>query len=371
MQRRDWLLACAAASTLPAWAAAAPDGVWRKTIPSSGEAVPVVGLGTWLTFDVGDDPLARARVQQVLARFVAAGGGVVDSSPMYGSAERVVGDLLATPELAPHAARVFTASKIWTPFEVTGRAQLAESLRLWRVARMDLMQVHNLLATDAHLKTLRAARDAGRVRLIGITTSHGRRHDEVARLLRREPLDVLQITYNPADRSAEPLLDLAAERGVAVIVNRPFDGGDALRRLAGRPLPAWARDELGVQTWAAFVLKWEVSHPAVTCAIPATRNPVHCDENMAALHGPRPTPAQRRRMGDVLAQACARRTTRPRRRQWVRRTARDAGATGKPARVRWQAWRRLHAFAPPARSPCPCTASSCNARPKAARSAWG
>ncbi len=242
-------------------------------------------------------------MQQVLARFLAAGGGVIDSSPMYGSAERVVGDLLASPALAPQAARVFAASKIWTPFEVTGRTQLADSLRLWRVARMDLMQVHNLLATDAHLRTLRAARDAGRVRLVGVTTSHGRRHDEVARLLRTEPLDVLQITYNPADRSAEPLLALAADRDVAVIVNRPFDGGDALRRLAGRPLPAWAREELGVQTWAAFVLKWEVSHPAVTCAIPATRDPAHCDENMAALSGPRPTPAQRRRMGDVLAQA--------------------------------------------------------------------
>ncbi len=299
MNRRDWLVS----TLLAASGAAAAAPRWTKPIPSSGEALPVVGLGTWLTFDVGDDAVARRRVQQVLARFLAAGGGMIDSSPMYGSAERVVGDLLATPALAPDAGRVFAASKIWTPLGGSGPAQLADSLRLWRRERMDLMQVHNLLGTTAHLRTLRAARDDGRVRYVGITTSHGRRHDEVERLLKTERLDFLQITYNPADRSAEPLLDLAASRGVAVIVNRPFDGGSALQRLAGRPLPAWARAELGVDTWAAFVLKWEVSHPAVTCAIPATSNPAHLDENMAALAGPVPSAAQRRRMGDALTQA--------------------------------------------------------------------
>ncbi len=297
MRRREWL-AAAAAAVAPSWAAAP---AWRKPIAASGERLPVVGMGTWLTFDVGDDHVARHRLQQVLLRFVAAGGGMIDSSPMYGSAERVVGDLLATPALAGSAERVFSASKIWTAFGPTGRTQLAYTLRLWRRARIDLMQVHNLLATDTHLRTLRAARDEGRVRYVGITTSHGRRHDEVARLLRTEPLDFVQITYNPADRSAEPLLALAADRGVAVIVNRPFDGGYALRRLAQRPLPAWAGAELGVTTWAAFVLKWEVAHPAVTCAIPATSNPVHMDQNMAAAFGPQPTPAQRRRMGDALA----------------------------------------------------------------------
>ena len=301
MNRRDWLVSTLLAASGAGAAGAAPR--WTKPIPASGEALPVVGLGTWLTFDVGDDAVGRRRVQQVLARFLAAGGGVIDSSPMYGSAERVVGDLLATPALAPDAGRVFAASKIWTPLGASGPGQLADSLRLWRRPRMDLMQVHNLLGTAAHLRTLRASRDDGRVRYVGVTTSHGRRHDEVERLLKTERLDVLQITYNPADRSAEPLLDLAASRGVAVIVNRPFDGGSALQRLAGRPLPAWARAELGVESWAAFVLKWEVSHPAVTCAIPATSNPAHLDENMATLAGPVPSAAQRRRMGEVLAQA--------------------------------------------------------------------
>lgn len=298
--RRAWLAATAA--TLAPAVGASTAATWRKAIPVSGEALNAVGLGTWLTFDVGDDAVDRARLRQVLQRFVAAGGGMIDSSPMYGSAERVVGDLLA--EVTPRgdaARRVFAASKIWTPFGPGGRAQLDDSLRLWRRDRFDLMQVHNLLGTEAHLRTLRAARDAGRVRYVGITTSHGRRHDEVERLLRRERLDFVQLTYNPADRSAEPLLDLAASRGVAVIVNRPFDGGDTLRRLAGRPLPDWARAELGVDTWAAFVLKWELSHPAVTCAIPATGNPVHLDQNMAALHGARPDAAQRRRMTEVLA----------------------------------------------------------------------
>jgi diketogulonate reductase-like aldo/keto reductase len=305
MQRRAWILATAAGFAAPGrpGVAATPGPAWRKAIPASGELLPVVGMGTWLTFDVGDDAAARSRRLAVLQRFLAAGGGMIDSSPMYGSAERVVGDLLATPELAPLADSVFAASKIWTVLGASGPAQLGDSLRLWRRRRMDLMQVHNLLGTEAHLRTLRAARDAGRVRYVGITTSHGRRHDEVERLLRHERLDFLQLTYNPADRSAEPLLDLAADRGVAVIVNRPFDGGATLQRLAGRPLPPWARAELGVQTWAAFVLKWEVSHPGVTCAIPATSNPAHLDENMAALVGAVPTAAQRRRMGEVLVQA--------------------------------------------------------------------
>lgn len=299
--RRAWLAAATAALAPPA--AAGADTPWRKTIPASGEALNAVGLGTWLTFDVGDDAIDRSRLRRVLQRFVAAGGGMIDSSPMYGSAERVVGDLLA--DVAPHgdaARRVFAASKIWTPFGPGGRTQLDDSLRLWRRDRLDLMQVHNLLGTEAHLRTLRAARDEARVRYVGVTTSHGRRHDEVERLLRSEPLDFVQITYNPADRRAEPLLGLAAARGVAVIVNRPFDGGDALRRLAGRALPAWVRAELGVETWAAFVLKWAVSHPAVTCAIPATGNPVHLDQNMAALHGAQPDAAQRRRMTEWLAQ---------------------------------------------------------------------
>ncbi len=302
MKRRTWL------ATTAAWVAAAPTlamptSPWRKPIPAGGERLPVVGMGTWLTFDVDDDAPAREPQRRVLQRFLAAGGGMIDSSPMYGRAERVIGDLLAALGVPPADGRVFAASKIWTPLGAGGPAQLADSLRLWRRPRMDLMQVHNLLATAPHLATLRAAREDGRVRYVGITTSHGRRHDEVERLLKAEPLDFLQITYNPADRSAERVIELAADRGVAVIVNRPFDGGAALQRLAGRPLPAWVGPELGIATWAALVLAWEVSHPGVTCAIPATTDPAHMDENMATLRVPPPTPAQRRRLAQALAEA--------------------------------------------------------------------
>jgi diketogulonate reductase-like aldo/keto reductase len=272
---------------------------WTKPIPRSGERLPVVGLGTWITFNIGQDRDARARRQQVLQRFLAAGGGMIDSSPMYGSAEQVVGELLGPAAAGAPGGRVFAATKVWTPLDRVGTQQHRDSLRLWKRPVLDLQQVHNLLNWKAHLALLRAEHERGTVRYLGVTTSHGARHAEMERVLRSEPLDFLQITYNPVDESAEPLMRLAAERGVAVIVNRPFDGGALLQRLAGRPLPPVARD-LGCETWAAAVLKWEVSHPAVTCAIPATSNPSHLDQNMAALRGPVPTPAQRDRLRAAL-----------------------------------------------------------------------
>ena len=272
---------------LPAAAQAQP-AVLERTIPSSGERIAAVGLGTWLTFDlpIGDaEGLARRRA--VLDRFFAGGGRLVDSSPMYGYAEAVLGELLARPE-----PRLFSATKVWTGIAGYGPTQMRRSLGLWRLPRVDLMQVHNLLAWREHLSTLRAWKDEGRIRHLGVTTSHGRAHDEVERILRGERIDFLQITYSPVDRSAEPLLGLAAERGVAVIVNRPFDGGALLQRLARRPLPALAR-ELGCDSWAALVLKWELAHPAVTCAIPATTNPLHVTQNLQALRGPLPDRRQR------------------------------------------------------------------------------
>lgn len=281
-----------------AWAATAVSSAQpaplERVIPSSGERIPAVGLGTWLTFDlpISDlDGLARRR--EVLDRFFAGGGRLIDSSPMYGHAEAVLGELLARPE-----PRLFSATKVWTGLASYGPTQMERSLALWRLPRFDLMQVHNLLAWRAHLKTLRAWQEQGRARHIGVTTSHGRAHDEVATILRSERIDVLQITYSPADRSAEPLLDLAAARGVAVIVNRPFDGGALLDRLARRPLPPLAR-ELGCDSWAALVLKWELAHPAVTCAIPATTNPLHVTQNLQALRGPLPD----RRQREALLQA--------------------------------------------------------------------
>jgi diketogulonate reductase-like aldo/keto reductase len=260
-----------------------------RSIPSTGESLPAVGLGTWLTFDVRiDDTAAMARRQAVVDRFFADGGRLVDSSPMYGHAEAVVGQLLPRP-----APRLFSATKVWTPLGAYGPTQMRRSLSLWKLPRVDLMQVHNLLAWQSHLPMLREWKTRGLTRLIGITTSHGRAHDEVREILdSQRGIDVLQITYNPSDRSAEPLLDHAAGKGVAVIVNRPFDGGDLLQRLARVPLPPVAA-ELGCSHWATLVLKWELAHPAVTVAIPATTDPEHVAQNLAALRGPLPDVKQR------------------------------------------------------------------------------
>jgi diketogulonate reductase-like aldo/keto reductase len=256
--------------------------------------VPPIGLGTWITFDIDPGDVAgAAQRRDVLQRFFAAGGGIVDSSPMYGRAEQLLGELL--PAL-PHQGKLVAATKVWTPFDRLGPSQLERSLALWRLPRFDVLLVHNLLNWRAHLKTLRRWQEQGRTRHIGISTSHGRRHEEAARIIRAEKLDVLQITYNLADTSAESVMNLAAERGLAVVINRPFDGGDLFGRVARHPLPGWARDEIDCATWSQFFLKWVVSHPAVTCAIPATRNPEHLDQNMGARLGRRPDAAQRRRM---------------------------------------------------------------------------
>jgi diketogulonate reductase-like aldo/keto reductase len=285
--------AAGVALAVPVWAQmpagpAAPAALLQRAIPSSGERIPAVGLGTWLTFDLPiNDVEGMARRRQVLERFFAGGGRLVDSSPMYGHAEAVMGELLARPE-----PRLFSATKVWTGVPIYGPTQMRRSLSLWRLPRVDLMQVHNLLSWRSHLKTLREWRAEGRTRYIGVTTSHGRAPDEVRQILQTERIDVLQITYSPADRSAEPLIALAAERGVAVIVNRPFDGGALLSRLGSQPLPAIAR-ELQCASWAALVLKWTLANPAVTCAIPATTNPLHVVQNLAALQGPLPDARQR------------------------------------------------------------------------------
>ena len=286
-----------ATGTAPAQGAAANEARIRRALPRGGEALPVIGMGTWRTFDVAPDDAGQvAQRRIVLERFFGAGGGMIDSSPMYGRAEALLGRLL--PGLA-HEGRLWSATKVWTPFDAFGPGQLDESLRLWGGARFDVVLVHNLLNWRAHLRTLRRAQDERRVRWVGISTSHGARHDEVERLLRSERLDVLQITYNLADASAERLMGLAAERGMAVVINRPLDGGWLFRRVAGHALPAWAQ-EFDCANWAQFFLKWVVSHPTVTCAIPATRQPAHMDENMGAGRGRLPDAAHRRRMQALI-----------------------------------------------------------------------
>ena len=299
-RRRFLALAALALSGLPRLSAAqAGEAVAMRTVPSSGERLPAIGMGTWITFDIGRGGAGAGEAfttrWQVLQEFFAAGGRLIDSSPMYGSAEAVLGELL--PQ-SPGAAALFSATKVWTPGGWMGERQMARSLELWGVPRFDLMQVHNLLDWETHLPTLRRMKAEGAVRYIGITTSHGRRHQDFAALMRSEPLDFVQFTYSIARREAEArLLPLAAERGCAVIVNRPFDGGGLFHRVRGRPLPGYAA-EIGCANWAQVFLKFVISHPAVTCAIPATSQPAHMRENMGALRGPMPDAALRRRMAD-------------------------------------------------------------------------
>ncbi|QCO06174.1 aldo/keto reductase [Azospirillum argentinense] len=266
-----------------------------RRIPSSGEAIPPVGLGTWITFNVGDDAELRTECAAVMQAFFEMGGRMIDSSPMYGSSQAVVGDGLRT---LGHPSTLFAADKVWISSGTRGPSQIEESRRLWDVPRFDLLQVHNLLSWEEHLKTLFAMKAAGQLRYVGITTSEGRRHDLFEEIMRRQPLDFVQLTYNIVDREAEErILPLAADRGIGVIVNRPFQQGVLLRRLSGRPLPSWAAD-IGASSWAQFVLKFIISHPAVTVAIPATSQVAHVRENMAAMAGPMPDAAMRRRMAD-------------------------------------------------------------------------
>lgn len=279
LTRRCFLGTLAAAGlTAAAPGVSASAKLW-KTIPSSGEKIPVIGMGSWLTFDVGDDAQALTQRAAVLKAFFAHGGGMIDSSPMYGSSEEVIGHGLRA---LGQRNGLFAATKVWTPGKDHGVRQMAESERLWGLGRFDLLQVHNLLGWEGHLETLKQWKAEGRVRYVGITTSHGRRHTDLARIMEREPIDFVQLTYNALDREAEThLLPLAAEKGIAVIANRPFQRGALIDRLQGRPLPPFAA-EIGARTWPQLLLRFIVSHPAVTCAIPATSRVDHMEENMAA-----------------------------------------------------------------------------------------
>ncbi|ESZ21658.1 aldo/keto reductase [Mesorhizobium sp. L48C026A00] len=293
--RRTFVKAAAAsgaALVLPATAPGAPPAPVMRTVPSSGEMLPAVGLGTWITFNIGDDPVLRDECAEVMAAFFAAGGRMIDSSPMYGSSQPVIGyglEKLGRPEA------LFSAEKVWTS-SADGPAQIEQSRRFWGVPRFDLVQVHNLVAWETHLETLFAMKADGRIRYVGITTSEGRRHDLFEQIMRAHPLDFVQLTYNVVDREAEErLLPLAAERGMGVIINRPFRQGALTRQLQGETLPDWAAG-IGAATWAQFILKFIVSHPAVTVAIPATTRVDHVRENLLAATGPLPDTAMRERM---------------------------------------------------------------------------
>lgn len=296
ISRRILLQGMAATATLtglprPGWAQQAQP--LMRPIPSTGDMIPAVGLGTWITFNVGEDPVLLDECAAVMEAFFKAGGRVIDSSPMYGSAQSAIGYGL---ERLGRPKTLFSADKVWISDGAEGRAQVNRSRRLWNVPRFSLMQVHNLLSWEAHLETLQAMKAAKEIRYVGITTSEGRRHDLFERVMATQPLDFVQISYNPLDREVEQrILPLARERGIGVIVNRPFRQGALTRRLERAPLPGWAA-EVGAETWAQLILKFILAHPAVTVAIPATTQPHHARENVQAASDPLPDEKFRERI---------------------------------------------------------------------------
>jgi len=294
--RRTFLrasLAAAAAAHLPVALHAQQGSPIRRVIPSTREEIPIVGLGTWITFNVGDDRVLRDESAAVIAAFFEAGGRLIDSSPMYGSSQPVIGYGL---QKLGRPATLFSAEKVWTSSAAAGPPQIEQSRRFWGVPKFDLLQVHNLLTWKPHLQMLFQMKASGAVRYVGITTSEGRRHDLLEQIMRSEPIDFVQFSYNVVDREAEArLLPLASERGIAVIVNRPFRQGALTDRLKREKVPEWTA-ELGASSWAQLMLKFILSHPAVTVAIPATTRVDHVRENLSAAADPMPDPAMRERI---------------------------------------------------------------------------
>jgi diketogulonate reductase-like aldo/keto reductase len=268
-----------------------------KKIPRTGEALPVIGMGTWQTFDVGASAEARRSLEEVLAEFSRQGGKLIDSSPMYGASEEVVGDLTAKLGLRP---KLFIATKVWTQGKEAGVRQMEESLQKLRADPIDLMQVHNLVDVETHLQTLADWQRRGRVRYVGVTHYTASAYDAVARIIAAHQLDFLQINYSVSEREAESrLLPLAQERRLAVIANRPFAGGGVFSRMAGKTLPSWAA-EIDCTSWAQIMLKFVVSHPAITCAIPATSKIQHLRDNMQAGFGRLPDAKLRARIAEEI-----------------------------------------------------------------------
>ena len=268
-----------------------------RTIPSSGEKLPVIGLGTWQAFDVNLTADSRRQLEEVLSLFVKFGGRVIDSSPMYGRAEEVIGDLTATLGILD---KLFLATKVWTHGKESGVKSMERSMALLRTKRIDLMQVHNLVDVHTHLATLREWKEQGRIRYAGITHYEAGAFGEMEKLMRSEKLDFVQINYSLMEPQAEQsLLPLARERGIAVLANRPFGAGDLFDKVRSKPLPDWA-SEFDCRSWAQFFLKWIVAHSAITCAIPATNKPGHLEDNMQGGTGRLPDPKTRRRMVEFV-----------------------------------------------------------------------
>jgi len=290
----------AAAVVLPITTQAATESstMLTRTIPSSGETLPVIGLGTWRAFDVDLTSDIRRQLEEVLSVFVKLSGRAIDSSPMYGRAEEVIGELAAALGIRE---KLFLATKVWTRGKENGIKSIQRSMALLRTNRIDLMQVHNLLDVHTHLATLRQWKEQGRIRYIGVTHYNSSAFPEIEKILRTEKLDFLQINYSLMEPEAEQrVLPLAQERGVAVIVNRPFGAGDLFDKVRSKPLPGWAA-EFDCRSWAQFFLKWIAAHPAVTCAIPATNKPSHLQDNLQAGTGRLPDANMRRRMAELVS----------------------------------------------------------------------
>jgi aryl-alcohol dehydrogenase-like predicted oxidoreductase len=283
--------------TQRAFAAASKTGMLTRAVPKTGEKLPVMGLGSAVSFNVPNTPAKLQPLGQVLTLFVKNGGKVVDSSPMYGNAERVIGDLASKAQLG---RTLFIATKVWTNGKQEGIAQMERSLARFHTKTIDLMQVHNLADVETHMGTLREWKSKGRIRYTGITYSERRGFGEVERIMRAQKPDFVQINYSLVDRAADQrILPLARELGMGVLINRPLGGGGILQHIAGKPLPPWAA-EFDCHSWAQFLLKWIIAHPAVTCVIPATSKPEHLEDNMKAGLGRLPDAKTRQRMAALF-----------------------------------------------------------------------
>lgn len=297
-QRRIALQAAAALLLTMAEARSAAAGLITRPIPRSGERLPVVGLGTYQAFDVPRDQLAKTELQNVLKRFIALGGQVVDSSPMYGQAEAALGTLSSALDVRKS---LFLATKVWTSGRAEGIRQMEASAKLLQTKTIDLMQVHNLLDLKTHLPVLRDWKKSGRIRYLGITHYHAGAHAELEKLVKTGDFDFVQINYSPDEPEAEArLLPACADSGTATLINRPFSQAGLFSKVRGKPLPPWCAD-MDCTSWAQFFLKWIISHPSVTCAIPGTRLVRHIEDNMAACSGRLPDAALRKRMADYFS----------------------------------------------------------------------
>lgn len=301
LSRRQFIKSGASATVMytlaPGILAAAESTVIKKTIPSTGERLSVIGLGTSRTFDIDSIATAESSMAPVMQAFFDNGGQLIDSSPMYGNAEAVTGALLG--QTSGHK-NLFTATKVWTYGKQKGIQQMERSMQRLGVGRIDLMQIHNLRDWEVQMETLLDWKARGRIRYIGITTSHGRYHAELETILQQQPLDFVQFTYNILSRDVEQrLLPIAQERGIATLINRPYQRGSLFSKVRGKPLPAWATD-FDCASWGQFFLKFIASHPGVTCIIPATSKLKHMVDNMAAGYGRLPDTSTRQRMIDTI-----------------------------------------------------------------------